>query len=175
MKLDVLAIYLSLTHNSPRLLFTATLSLSQGAFSQFGPSKCFNGVHLWAMGWFTDRSVEVNPFDHVVVQIASFADYSKTKRGQYVVVKVGDFYLVFNRASGVNAGTQSVPNMITISELHNGEYSTRVGAISTKTSPFQVGRYSGSVGTLIIKVCGIYPWNGIEIASVSIGVNNDSC
>lgn len=71
--------------------------------------------------------------------------------------------------------TSRTPLQITVSQLHNGEYTTRVGEIGTNTSPFQVGRYSGSSGNLMIKVCSIYPWNGIEIARVSIGVNNVNC
>lgn len=54
-------------------------------------------------------------------------------------------------------------------------YSYRVGAISVNSSPFEVANYDGSVGTLIIKVCQIITWNNIQLAVVSIGVNNDSC
>jgi hypothetical protein len=88
------------------------ICLIQGAFQQFGPSKCFNGAHIWNLGWFSDKTVTIDAFTHTIIQIASFADYSKLEPGQYVDVNVGPFYLVFNRASGVNAGTGAVPNTV---------------------------------------------------------------
>ncbi len=92
-------------------------NLKKGGNQQFGPSKCFNGKHIWDLGWFTDRTVTVNPFSHTIVHLACFVDYKKTVRGQYVVINVGSFYLAFNQAKGVNAGTGAVPNKVKKDQL----------------------------------------------------------
>ncbi len=57
-----------------------------------------------------------------------------------------------------------------------GSYTRRVGAISPSTAAFEVANYEGSSKTLIIKVCRyMRPWNGIQLAVVSIGMNNANC
>jgi hypothetical protein len=64
------------------------------------PHKCFNAQNHWLLGWFSDRSITVDPAVPVKVNILGFVDYRKAIPGsEFVVAKVGaNLYLQFNRA-----------------------------------------------------------------------------
>jgi hypothetical protein len=80
---------------------------------QFGPSRCFNGLHYWFLNWYTDRRVEVtNPWNHTRLTLAAFVDYSSTNSSQVVMIKVDTYYLVYNLAKGVNVGTEEAKNQV---------------------------------------------------------------
>jgi hypothetical protein len=85
---------------------------------QFGPSRCFNGYHVWYLNWYADRRLEiVNPWNASLVELATFVDCMSTQPYQYVVIKVDVFYLIYNRAKGVNNGTEEAKNQVRMSSL----------------------------------------------------------
>lgn len=87
----------------------------QGNFRQFGPPKCFNGYNFWVLSWFADRKVEVIPTNQSqLVQLATFVDYVNTTSSQPVLLKVGNYYMVYNRAKGCNRGSGKSKDMVTV-------------------------------------------------------------
>lgn len=79
---------------------------------QFGPSRCFNGYHFSFLKWFTDRQVKVSPWNHTKTTLATFVDYARTNSSQVVILQVDNYYLVYNRAKGVNVGTEEAKNQV---------------------------------------------------------------
>jgi hypothetical protein len=72
-----------------------------------GSSMCFNGNKMWLLGWSADRQIEVDPGANGpwFGKIAAFVDYKKsTTASEYILVKVGDFYLQYNRMKDFNLG-----------------------------------------------------------------------
>ena len=60
------------------------------------------------MGWLSSKSVTVNPYNPTVITLAAFPYYNLTTASQSVVINVGTYYLVYNRAVGINAQVDDV-------------------------------------------------------------------
>jgi hypothetical protein len=86
----------------------------QGDTQQFGVSKCFNGYHYWYLQWFASRSLTVNAYVHSLVTLAAFADFNLTSASQSVVINVDSYYLIYNRAKGVNYGVDDAVDKVNI-------------------------------------------------------------
>jgi hypothetical protein len=67
---------------------------------------------MWYLEWFADRTIEVDPWSNQLLNLATFVDYSSTTSDQYVVIKVDTLYLAYNRAKGVNNGTEAAQNQV---------------------------------------------------------------
>jgi hypothetical protein len=87
-------------------------NLNQGDKEQSGVARCFNGYHFWYLNWFASRSASVDPFTKNLITLAAFADYDKTSADQKVIIKVDTYYLVYNKAKGINSGVFDVPNKV---------------------------------------------------------------
>jgi len=120
------------------------------------PSMCFNAVKNWQAGWFMDRAIDLD-----VTQggwkgkIATFVDYHLVKADEYVLVKVGDLFLQYNRAKGMNAETFDKPNQIVIVESNTGE-SELIGGLDGEdfyTTYFQRQNFTGTGETLFVAIC----------------------
>jgi hypothetical protein len=79
------------------------------AVDKDGPKRCFNGYKHYQLRWFEDRHLVVRDFALPRrVLLAAFCDYNKTGPEHAVIVNVADlFYLQYNRAKGINAGTMA--------------------------------------------------------------------
>lgn len=79
------------------------------------PSTCFNGANHFQMGWYSDRVTTLDPDNIEIVTIAAFSDYDLTvKNLDYVIARTGDYYIQYNRATGMNAETQEFQNDLTV-------------------------------------------------------------
>jgi hypothetical protein len=61
-----------------------------------GP-QCFNGPNTWRLGWYRDQTKTITPNKDAAVQVtlAAQADHEKARSNEYVVAKVGDYYLEY--------------------------------------------------------------------------------
>ena len=78
-----------------------------------GPTMCFNAAKSWWTTWYQAKTQEI-PFAAGVTflgYLAPFVDYMTTDKN--VLYKIGDYYLIFNKAKGMNAGTGEFPNQVT--------------------------------------------------------------
>jgi len=92
------------------------------------PAMCFNPAKSWQLGWYRDRVVDVDVDKDLSTDAKSFVlngvvDYGGFMEGdgdegnvRYVVVKVKDYYIGFNRATGFNEGVQEAVDMVTVVE-----------------------------------------------------------
>ena len=77
-----------------------------------GPERCFNARKNWLLGWYDDKSLTVDA--NFNGKLVAFVDYelASTDRGEYVLLRVGDVYIQYNRAKGFNSGTQEHKNEV---------------------------------------------------------------
>lgn len=143
--------------------------MGYGVKSSTGPSKCFNGIKNWQLGWFSDRSVEVSSSSPTKVNLASFVDADSTTSEHTVLVKVdGKYYIQYNRAKGMNSETGAAANMVTIvTAVTSG--SRLVGQIDTSNS-----RFTGD-NDLVVEVCSKNSNSGIDSVVLSIGSSKSYC
>ena len=85
------------------------------------PQKCFNGQNHWTLGWFSDRSLVVDVSNLFaapqLVTLAAFVDYDKLVSNdddRLILVRIGDLYMQFNRAKGINKDTSEKINQLTV-------------------------------------------------------------
>jgi len=111
--------------------------------------KCFNPAKNHQLGWYEDQVRTINPLtyrtdDSSIPEFAinGVSDYGKNS-DTLVVLELKqqrvpqDFYIGYNRASGIHAGTPLDPNKITIvrTEAEHGGYGT-----STKIASLYLGQ-----------------------------------
>jgi hypothetical protein len=84
------------------------------------PTMCFNGAKHWFLGWYDDRKQEINPRDGPWVgNVVAFVDYMSATGADKILLKVADYYIQYNRAKGINSGTQEKRDEITVTEASN--------------------------------------------------------
>jgi hypothetical protein len=95
--------------------------MGYGHFGDDTPAMCFNPAKNWQLGWYDDKQLEIFPDTDLSSEPTSYilngvVDYGNITDGAYVVLKIGDFYLGFNKATGFNEGTQEASNQVTVQE-----------------------------------------------------------
>jgi len=90
--------------------------------SDEGPVMCFNNPKNWQLKWYTDKVIEISgPWEGDLV---GYADYGNIGANENVVVKISgdpeDYYLGFNRASGIASGTVEAANQVTMQRRSAG-------------------------------------------------------
>ena len=107
-------------------------------------NRCYNGYNLWKLGWFNnDFAREIvttsdTPLP-IKVSLATFLDVSKLQSEQphlwTVVLKIDEYYLVYNRRKGYNNETGELPDMVTVVRaLDTDESNLIVGLNETEGS-----------------------------------------
>jgi hypothetical protein len=94
------------------------LQMGTSSFETNGPIYCFNGNKNWLAGWYASKAVDLSNSLSSTWNgdLFAFVDYSSANasNGQYVLIKINDLFVQYNRARGFNAGTQEHPNKVTI-------------------------------------------------------------
>ena len=115
---------------------------------------CFNAAKSWQLGWYAERSAEINLEDYkITLNLDAFVDYNSVPSNEYVLLKVDTKYIIYNKQKGINSETQDFQNQVTITEMaREGDFSHAVGnlssctkfalIISRETVPRTVTRYS---------------------------------
>ena len=67
---------------------------------------CFNPAKNWQLGWYSLKQIEVNP-NSLSTEPTSFllngiTNYGDASSGAYIVIKVGDFYIGYNKKASFN-------------------------------------------------------------------------
>jgi len=84
---------------------------------------CFNNAKMWQLGWYSDRQFEFSGTS-TTVELVGISQYTSAGSGQQIVVRIpgglasvlsgSDFYIGFNRKTGMNSGTVEGGNQVTI-------------------------------------------------------------
>jgi len=85
------------------------------------PVMCFNAAKSWDLGWYVDKQINLDPNTDLGPEVVSFTlngvnDYGDDAVGRYIVVKIGNFFIGYNRAAGINEGVQEAANQVTVIE-----------------------------------------------------------
>jgi len=85
------------------------------------PKMCFNPAKSWQLGWYAEKQIDIDPstdlsFEPISLKLNGVVDYEDDTEDRYIVVKVGDFYIGFNRATSFNSGVLEAGNQVTVIE-----------------------------------------------------------
>jgi hypothetical protein len=146
---------------------------------------CFNGLQSWLLGWYSNRHKTYDPLTNgnlVGTKMAALDDYltGKTTSQHSVVLKIvtdaaepDDYYVMYNRAKGVNAEVRRYPNEVTIIKGRTGVDTKLVGhlASSGQTLTLQISGKS-----MVVKLClfGTESSNGAEYALIHVYDSNSA-
>ena len=93
---------------------------------------CYNAAKNWQIGWYNDRKLELFPVNEdsnwsTSLQMVGIANYqNETSSNLPVVVKLEtnteqDYFVAFNRATGVNSDNDEADDEVTIVQVSNGD------------------------------------------------------
>ena len=83
------------------------------------PKMCFNPAKNWQLEWYLDKQIEVNPDvlsvdNPTTYKLSGIVDYQDSPN--FVVLKIGEFYVGYNMAKEFNIGTEEGANMVVVNE-----------------------------------------------------------
>jgi len=107
--------------------------------SDDSPAMCFNAAKNWQLGWFESQQIALDPsedlgFDPVSFILNGVVDYQENIPGRYVVIRINNFYIGFNRATDFNSGVQEAPNQVTVVEKLGEPTSATKSKLAAKLS-----------------------------------------
>ena len=125
------------------------------------PVQCFNNVKHWQLGWYADKHVIVNPLEENAWEgdLVGFVDYDTAGNGKDVILKIEghnkDYFIGFNRLSGINRGNAEVDarDKITIQSVGagtNGESNLEAKLDIGET--FLISHFGGTDSEVFVKV-----------------------
>jgi hypothetical protein len=147
-----------------------------------GPSMCFNGNKMWLLGWYADRRIEVDPANGPWSgTIAAFVDYKKSKNPmEYILIKVGDFYLVYNRKKDFNSEVDLRGDQVTIVQYDvnheaDRERSVLLKGLDATTTTYTHATYGGV--EITFDVCAVTKRGAVDVMDISIHLTtqNSTC
>jgi hypothetical protein len=158
-----------------------TSQMSRALLDKDFPIKCFNAQNNWKLGWYSDRSITVDPYAPQKVKILGFVDYKKAVQGEDVVVaKVGEnLYLQFNRAKLHNIDTEEAPDKLVIVIDNGGPLGTTlVAELDDGNRLYTNTNFESSGRQLNVEVCRTVIGStddDIDWMEVSIGYGPSVC
>jgi hypothetical protein len=166
---------LGLQHSSAMLQEYGDGSCSMG-MTYYDTGSCFNGAKNWWLGWYEDRRVELNGNRAWTGKLAAFTDYDETKLGLHVVnVKVGGYFLQYNKVEKFNSGTTSALNVISITTLLPNGMSNLTGTIGfnlpSSVPVYHIPNFDGTNYTMVIEACDKVSGNP-DYMTLSVHLNN---
>ena len=104
--------------------FSGYMGGAKASFMKFDyPVQCFNGANHWGLGWYNPnhaKEISASGSFSEIVYIGAFADRNKfgdvPNFQEYAVVKLGDYYIQYNAAWGINKDTNEAANRLTITQ-----------------------------------------------------------
>ena len=100
--------------------------------------------------------------------VLAFTDYDQAENGDYVVVKVNNLYIQYNKAEDFNFQTMDKKNQLTIVEAESENMSSHVlSGIDLKNSTFRYINFEGD-NDLVVEVCSLADVGGKSSLLVSI-------
>jgi hypothetical protein len=173
---------LGFTHSNQGGLYKDTSGYMGFSYSVNGwPSMCFNAQKHWVSGWYDDRVLEVDPNQGIWRgRVAAFVDYRLTSPHEYVVIKVGQVYLQYNRAKGMNYQTREKRNQIAIveDEGNGSEMLAGLDGLFYNTTLYRRENFGPNNETLFIAACSKLDGDNVTIPDVmfvSIGLDALDC
>jgi len=83
-------------------------------------TMCFNPAKSWQLGWYEDKQIEINPTELSTEPTSyilnGFVDFGNPTLDAYVILKIGNYYIGYNRKTGFNNGTREAVDRVTLTE-----------------------------------------------------------
>ena len=145
------------------------------------PLMCFNAAKSWQSKWYTTKSTVVDPSAGNCFEgnVYGIADYG-TIAASTVLVKIDDasatdFFVNFNRRTGINSGTQEAGNLVTVVQAGGEGNSYAESSLMAKLGAG--GSWSGVVDgkTMVVNVLSINTSANPAYATVRISENGTAC
>ena len=131
---------------------------------------CFNAAKSWELGWYADKSAEINPNNKITLNLDAFVDFNSVPSNEYVLLKVDTKYIIYNKQKGINSETQEFQNQVTITEMaRESDFSHAVGQLD----PGQKYSLTYEGATAVIEMCSTEYSGGIDKAKISIYMQSD--
>jgi hypothetical protein len=136
--------------------------MGSSSFEVGGPASCFNGHKNWLLGWYKDKTIELNLDEKSWGgNLYAFTDYDKVPDDGVVVIKFGSVHVQWNRAEGFNSGTREHQNQVTVASApFSTSHSTLTAGIANPWVPGSDGvserflHWENDYGHhLVIEVC----------------------
>mmetsp|Transcript_31451 Transcript_31451/g.57611 ORF Transcript_31451/g.57611 Transcript_31451/m.57611 type:complete len:1535 (+) Transcript_31451:73-4677(+) len=133
------------------------------SYGDDGPQICWNAAKSWESTWYADDSVTVTPSaSGESIQLVGVADWAEsvyTSGTHRVVLEIKDssvagldYYVIYNRAKGPNAGVTFAKDTVTISTGADRKVSWHQAALKAGEH-FRKVSYNGGAQDLVVKVC----------------------
>jgi hypothetical protein len=173
---------LNLRHsNEGRVAYGDTTGYMGGASLEVGgPASCFNSNKNWFLGWYKDKSTEVDYTRPWGGHLYSFVDYENVPEGGWIVIKIKYVYLQWNRAKGFNSGTRKYRNEVPV--VYNpgsGYYSVLDNSIGTAYGNKRSVTFRGFDHTpydLVIEACDtVYGSLDSVRISIHLSIHESTC
>lgn len=118
------------------------------------PRMCFNAAKSWQLGWYADKHEIVTPLSTPSWSgtLVGIAEYDIAGENNHVLVKLEtgteiDYYMNFNRQTGINSETQQSGDQVLITEQGgNGEAysSSKLHAELSRRGDYTIENFGGS-------------------------------
>lgn len=151
-----------------------------GGFGRFA-DYCFNGPNSWQLGWYSDRHLEIDYKVGWSGELVGVADYDETSASQPVVLRFeipqtfGEYiYVAFNRADGINVGTQEGRDQVLVTSQFL-DFKSQLLALLDEGSEYDFEDFGGSGDTVRIRVGEIHLNSDPATARISVEVLDDGC
>lgn len=132
------------------------------------PEMCFGGPKSYNLGWYNDRTdyLEASdlPWSGKLAGIDDYRNGNTVQGEHYIVIQVGNLYVMWNRRKGINRGVVGFGDEVTVTQ----QVSTQswLNATLSAGQDFKTFNWGGS-GELVIKFC--HPTMGTpDYANVNI-------
>jgi Gametolysin peptidase M11 len=142
------------------------------------PRRCYNAQNHWHVGWYSSRSIEIDPYStsSAVYRVIPFVDFNKANTGEYAIVKLTglDLYMQYNRQKSFNVETGELQDRLTIVR-DTGEGTDLLAGLSDD-SPWWQRMYDSRL--LTIEVCSVQMARSSQepdVMFVSIGFGASRC
>jgi len=104
-----------------------------------GPKKCFNAAKSYQLGWYAKQISSIDPLDYISdpqsFVLNGVADYKKDGSNGESLVSLRledqglhggiDYYIGYNRRTGITDGVLGAPNCVTLTEKENPYYTVQ--------------------------------------------------
>merc|ERR1719410_892782 len=119
------------------------------------PLMCFNGPKSWQLNWYNDSHVELDPTSsYFSGDLVGVADYS-SGTGQNIILKLinsnkgnkdNDYYVTFNRATGINASPEEGGDQVLVTRRVSGTgyEPSYLLALLSANSEYTLKQYDGT-------------------------------
>ena len=135
----------------------------------------YNAHNHYMLQWFQDRVLEVEPEFPQVVTLAPFVEYDSAAPNEYIVVRVGNLYMQYNRAIDYNADSGEFPDSLVVVRERDNRQGTDLLVGLDLGEDY---RENDGNERITVHVCNrIYGGGafGADILTVSVGYGSSLC